>query len=663
MALPTSALSPCPKLHFLDADGESAVGFLLWTYTTGTSTPEATYTDYGLTAANTNPIVLDSRGECVIYWDGSALKFVLETAPEEGQTHGTIIWTRDPILDAGMLMAGEMDAASVTFTQDGTSAVATTVAAKLETVLSALDFDVPSDGLTACNTALQAAVNEAHARGGGTVVLEPGTYLFSGTPVTLYSDTTIQGTRGATILDGAASTVLACFINAAVGSLDSTYMRPVGDGWKTANDRNERIALRGLSFTGVARRCFVFAGVDRLTIEDCTFESDSGAGDGTAGLQMIGDLCGAMSDVRFLHNTAIDCKAGLYIRPGAIGTAGVHASAEAVTDVLIQGNLFDHPTAGDCDSQILAQTFWGLLARVTILDNIVRTNTNVDPHTLLLAGIDASADEANATFEGLVIRGNVVKSLNTTDDVTGIQTVNAGDAGDLSDVIIAGNVVDGCLTAGIDPSVAGQTWNNVVNGVMCQRDVVQMTYGTTAPTTSTWAVGAICWNTTPADSGWVGWVCKTAGTPGSWRGFGVLEAASGSVSPSASTSASPSLSASSTASVSPSKSASVSPSVSESVSASVSPSKSESASPSVSASMSASVSPSKSESASPSLSESASASVSPSVSASVSPSKSESASPSISESASESVSPSVSESASPSVSESMSPSVSPSASA
>lgn len=48
--------------------------------------------------------------------------------------------------------------------------------------------------------------------------------------------------------------------------------------------------------------------------------------------------------------------------------------------------------------------------------------------------------------------------------------------------------------------------------------------GSAAPTTGTWAVGDICWNTVPAAGGYLGWVCTTAGTPGTWKTFGAITA-------------------------------------------------------------------------------------------------------------------------------------------
>jgi len=49
-------------------------------------------------------------------------------------------------------------------------------------------------------------------------------------------------------------------------------------------------------------------------------------------------------------------------------------------------------------------------------------------------------------------------------------------------------------------------------------------FDTAAPTTGTWAVGDRVWNTAPAANGTMGWVCTTAGTPGTWKTFGTIAA-------------------------------------------------------------------------------------------------------------------------------------------
>jgi parallel beta-helix repeat protein len=46
----------------------------------------------------------------------------------------------------------------------------------------------------------------------------------------------------------------------------------------------------------------------------------------------------------------------------------------------------------------------------------------------------------------------------------------------------------------------------------------------TLPLAGTWQVGDIIWKATPAAAGFIGWVCTTAGTPGTFKTFGTIQA-------------------------------------------------------------------------------------------------------------------------------------------
>ena len=50
----------------------------------------------------------------------------------------------------------------------------------------------------------------------------------------------------------------------------------------------------------------------------------------------------------------------------------------------------------------------------------------------------------------------------------------------------------------------------------------QHIYDTAPPVSGTWAVGDITWNIVPTAGGNIGWVCTTAGTPGTWKTFGAI---------------------------------------------------------------------------------------------------------------------------------------------
>jgi hypothetical protein len=86
-----AALTPTAKMQFFKADGVPLVGGKLYTYTAGTTTPQVTYTDSSGGTANTNPVILDSRGEANIWLGGATYKFKLADAND------VEIWTVDNI--------------------------------------------------------------------------------------------------------------------------------------------------------------------------------------------------------------------------------------------------------------------------------------------------------------------------------------------------------------------------------------------------------------------------------------------------------------------------------------------------------------------------------------------------------------------------------------
>ena len=59
------------KVKFWKNDGSPAVGWKIYTYEAGTTTPKVTWSDEAETVPNANPVVLDSRGEALVRLKGS----------------------------------------------------------------------------------------------------------------------------------------------------------------------------------------------------------------------------------------------------------------------------------------------------------------------------------------------------------------------------------------------------------------------------------------------------------------------------------------------------------------------------------------------------------------------------------------------------------------
>lgn len=76
-----AGLTPSPKQQIFGSDGLPLVGGKIYTYAGGTSTPIATYTDFGAGTANTNPIILDSLGQANIWLiNTTSYKFIVRDA-------------------------------------------------------------------------------------------------------------------------------------------------------------------------------------------------------------------------------------------------------------------------------------------------------------------------------------------------------------------------------------------------------------------------------------------------------------------------------------------------------------------------------------------------------------------------------------------------------
>jgi hypothetical protein len=84
-------LGPVPYFTVLDSSGNPISGAKIQTYISATSTPANTYTDRTAATTNANPVVCDSAGRCVIYFDDSVVyKLVITNAAD------VVIETIDP---------------------------------------------------------------------------------------------------------------------------------------------------------------------------------------------------------------------------------------------------------------------------------------------------------------------------------------------------------------------------------------------------------------------------------------------------------------------------------------------------------------------------------------------------------------------------------------
>jgi hypothetical protein len=103
-----------------------------------------------------------------------------------------------------------------------------------------------------------------------------------------------------------------------------------------------------------------------------------------------------------------------------------------------------------------------------------------------------------------------VLTTGATDDVGYTQTLDTG-----------GPLPEGRLGFYDDPLVykGSNVWGTLDMSTVLQKASYT---GSAAPTTGTWLLGDVVWNTAPTSGGTLGWICTTAGTPGTWKVFGSI---------------------------------------------------------------------------------------------------------------------------------------------
>lgn len=212
-----AALTPVPKIQFFDANGHPLAGGKLYSYSAGTTTPLVTYTDQAGTSANTNPVILDARGEASVWLGTGPYKLRLTTATDVD------IWTVDDIYSEGALSMQELLSSAgsslVGFIQSGTGATYRTVQSKLRDIVSVTDFGAVGDGVTDDTAAINAAITAVNAAGGGTVYFPAGLYLVGTTThVVMLSNVSLIGAGWASKIKLANNTPISASISAFVAA-------------------------------------------------------------------------------------------------------------------------------------------------------------------------------------------------------------------------------------------------------------------------------------------------------------------------------------------------------------------------------------------------------------------------------------------------------------
>lgn len=220
-------LMPNGRHKYFANDGTPLAGGKVYTYEAGTNTPKTTWADEAGTIPNANPVILDSRGEAFIRWDGAYKVNVTDAADVPMPGWPVDDFKSDPygIVSglAGVLaalnsfivqLASSTGSSLVGFLQAGVGAVLGTVQSELRDTLKPAQFGATGDGVTDDTLAFTRTRDRA-ATVKGRVVVKAGTYRIQPGTELAANDTEWHFEAGAVLklVDAQATTSFITFTN------------------------------------------------------------------------------------------------------------------------------------------------------------------------------------------------------------------------------------------------------------------------------------------------------------------------------------------------------------------------------------------------------------------------------------------------------------------
>lgn len=166
----TGVIATIPRFQFSSTTGVPLALGTLTVYLAGTTTPTDTWQDSALSSLNTNPVVLDSSGSCILWLDSTkSYKFILKNAA------GATQWTEDNVSGAlsPVALAASSGASLVGYLPAGTGAVASTVQAALRAFVTTDNFGGGSGDAAADLAAINAGIAYLKTLGKGVLTVLP----------------------------------------------------------------------------------------------------------------------------------------------------------------------------------------------------------------------------------------------------------------------------------------------------------------------------------------------------------------------------------------------------------------------------------------------------------------------------------------------------------
>jgi hypothetical protein len=409
--------------QFFDNNGNPLSGGKLYTYTAGTTTPQATYTSSSGGTAHSNPIVLDSGGRVpggeIWLTNGQQYKFVLNSSV------GALIGTWDNVFSVNASLDTALAASSgsslVGYLPAGTGAVAATVQAKLRESVSVNDFGAVGDGVTNDTPAIQLALTASPV-----IRLIPGKTYYLATPIKVSGGEVIYSEAGR----------LAGYVSG------RAVLKPATCAIQTSDYQSQNIGftLRNVGFIGGTLQ--VDLGLfHEVEVTSCEFKDPS-----------IGGLMITRGEKHLITRNRFDCTTGNPTFAMALGrwqeslNPGVGAFAYSDAYFGSPGSWFDRATVTNNVCQSGGGTF-----KYSILSNTLSGSVISD---LVAHGNSALGGELGVIYVRDIIQQCVVSCI--------APDAGGSVASPMPNVFYFGQILN-CTFENVSPQFSGTS--KYVNGI------------------------------------------------------------------------------------------------------------------------------------------------------------------------------------------------------
>lgn len=439
------------------------------------------------------------------------------------------------------------NAAGIEYDPPFTGAVTSgyTVQDKLEQTVSVKDFGAVGDGVTDDTAAIQAAVDS----GATSIQFSEGTYKVTGLSATGTSGSPIpflqiQGIGNAKLILANASNSTVLYFNYVEKlivdglEIDGNAANQSAGDWQGI----DVLYCKDLTLTNNKTHDCYFSGIRARGIQKTNISGNYSYSNGTGntypgdGITFVGGYGAITNNVCYGNNPTFDGD-GIQVNRNVTDQAGWWTTATDNLGLSIVGNSCYANgrrgikvqrskvtvTGNTCVTNELVQisvTESTSLTDVAIVGNIIG-----DADTSSAAAINSSMG-GGATVTNLTVVGNTF---------AGTVTNNALDFDYVSNGVISGNSFNFVSVTANTLYLRSNTSNvqfEVGHGLAVAntgtgnfgRSYFAVAWAAAAPTTGTWSRGDVVWNSSVNAGGSPGWICTTAGTPGTWKAMAVVAA-------------------------------------------------------------------------------------------------------------------------------------------